>query len=75
LSYNYASAQGWEFIICGARDYHVNVNSLRKIEKTTGMILIQIKSTDGIAELWFGRRKEIVLYKNKGDKDLSNRVL
>ena len=53
----------------------MNVNSLRKIEKTTGMILIQIKSSDGVAELWFGRRIEIVLRKNKSDKNLRNKVL
>jgi hypothetical protein len=56
-------------------DYHINVNSLRKIERTTGMILIQIKSSGGVAELWFGRRIEIVLRKNKSDKNLRNKVL
>jgi hypothetical protein len=39
------------------------------------MILIQIKSSDGVAELWFGRRKEMVNPKNKGDKDLRNKIL
>jgi hypothetical protein len=53
----------------------MNINSLRKIEKTTGMILIQIKSSAGVAELWFGRRKEIVVHKNKADKNLRNKVL
>jgi hypothetical protein len=39
------------------------------------MILIQIKSSDGVAELWFGRRKEMMLHKNKGDRNLHNKVL
>ena len=39
------------------------------------MILIQIKSSDGVAELWFGRRMETVLHKSKNDKNLRNRVL
>jgi hypothetical protein len=39
------------------------------------MILIQIKSSGGVAELWFGRRIEVVLRKNKSDKDLRNKVL
>jgi hypothetical protein len=39
----------------------MDVNSLKKIEKTTGMVLIQIKSCSGIAEVWFGRRR-IELY-------------
>jgi hypothetical protein len=39
------------------------------------MILIQIKSSDGIAELWFGRRMEASLHKNKNDKNLRNKVL
>jgi hypothetical protein len=39
------------------------------------MILIQIKSSEGVAELWFGRRIEIVLRKNKNDKNLRNKAL
>jgi hypothetical protein len=39
------------------------------------MILIQIKSSAGIAELWFGRRKEILTPKNKSDKNLRNKIL
>jgi hypothetical protein len=39
------------------------------------MVLIQIKSSDGVAELWFGRRNEMVMPKNKGDKNLRNKIL
>ncbi len=38
------------------------------------MILIQIKSSDGVAELWFGRRMETAAQK-QNDKNLRNRVL
>jgi hypothetical protein len=37
------------------------------------MILIQIKSSDGVAELWFGRRKEIVVHKTKVTKIFATR--
>ena len=52
----------------------MDVNSLKKIEKTTGMILVQIKCCDGIAELWFGRKIELT-QKNNNNKNLSNRIL
>ena len=38
----------------------MDINSLKKIEKTTGMILLQMKSSDGISELWFTRKMETV---------------
>jgi hypothetical protein len=44
-------SENWEFLIFGAKDYYINTKVLKKIEKTTGMILVQIKSCDGMAEL------------------------
>jgi hypothetical protein len=74
-SCNYASAEDWEFLVFGAKDYYMDVNSLRKIEKTTGMVLVQIKSCNGIAEVWFGRRKIEVPRKNYDNhKNLRNRA-
>jgi hypothetical protein len=35
----------------------MDVNSLKKIEKTTGMTLVHIRSFNGVAELWFSRRR------------------
>ena len=55
FGFKYAFAENWEFLIFGAKDYYINTKVLKKIEKTTGMILVQIKSCDGMAELWFGR--------------------
>jgi hypothetical protein len=55
FNFKYALAENWEFLIFGAKDYYINTKVLQKIEKTTGMILVQIKSCDGTAELWFGR--------------------
>jgi hypothetical protein len=74
FSYNYASAEDWEFLVFGAKDYYMDVNSLKKIEKTTGMVLIQIKSCSGIAEVWFGRRRIEVYHTNYNNnhKNFSN---
>jgi hypothetical protein len=38
-----------------------------KLGNITGLLLIQIKSHDGVAELWFGRMKEStqILQKNE----------
>lgn len=60
FNYKYASGEGWEFLIFGADDYYLNVKALTKIEKTTGMVLVQIKSSDGNADLWFGRKMEAI---------------
>jgi hypothetical protein len=35
----------------------MDANSLRKIEKTTGMTLVHIRSFNLVAELWFSRRR------------------
>lgn len=58
--YKYASSEGWEFLIFGADNYYLDVKALTKIEKTTGMILVQIKSSEGNTDLWFGRKIETV---------------
>jgi hypothetical protein len=60
FNYKYASGEGWEFLIFGADDYYLNMKALAKIEKTTGMVLVQIKSSDGSADLWFGRKMEAI---------------
>jgi hypothetical protein len=60
FNYKYASGEGWEFLIFGADDYYLNMKALTKIEKTTGMVLVQIKSSDGNADLWFGRKMEAI---------------
>jgi hypothetical protein len=60
FNYKYASGEGWEFLIFGADDYYLDTRALTKIEKTTGMILVQIKSFEGKADLWFGRKIETV---------------
>jgi hypothetical protein len=60
FNYKYASGEGWEFLIFGADDYYLNMKALAKIEKTTGMVLVQIKSSDGNADLWFGRKMEAI---------------
>jgi hypothetical protein len=60
FNYKYASGEGWEFLIFGADDYYLDTRALTKIEKTTGMILVQIKSSEGKADMWFGRKIEAV---------------
>ena len=71
FNYKYAFLEDWEFLIFSIKDYYfLDVNSLNKIERITGMIIVQIKSCDGIAELWFGRRMEAA----QKNKNLKNRI-
>ena len=66
-TWKYAVNKEWEFLIFIANDYYLELNSLMKLGNMTGLLLIQIKSHDGVAELWFGRMKEStqILYKNE----------
>jgi len=58
LNYKYAFGEGWEFLVFNAREYYLDSKALIKIERTTGMIIVQIKTSSGNTELWFGRRME-----------------
>ena len=55
--YNYVSTELREFLVFEAQEHYMDVNSLRKIQKTTGMTLVHIRSFNGVAELWFSRRR------------------
>ena len=48
--------QGLEFIVISAKDYYIDVQGLLKIEKITGMTLVQVRSFNGVSDLWFGRK-------------------
>jgi hypothetical protein len=48
--------QGLEFIVISAKDYYIYVQGLLKIEKITGMTLVQVRSSNGVSDLWFGRK-------------------
>lgn len=54
--YKYASGEGWEFLIFSVGDYYIDARQFTKIERTTGMILVQIKCKDANTQIWFGRR-------------------
>jgi hypothetical protein len=69
FNFRYAFAENWEFLIFGAKDYYIDTKALKKIEKTTGMILVQIKSCEGMAELWFGRMVAV------RKRNLANRIV
>lgn len=56
LEYKYANGEGWEFLIFSASDYYFDGRAIAKIERTTGMILVQLKCKDGNTDIWFGRR-------------------
>ena len=58
LKYNHIILRGQslEFIVVEAKDYFLDVRGLMKIEKITGMSLVQIRSKEGISSLWFGRQ-------------------
>jgi hypothetical protein len=68
FDYKYTSGEGWEFLIFGADEYYLSMKALTKIERTTGMVLVQIKSSDGNADLWFGRRMEAI------ENNIKNRI-
>lgn len=55
FAYRYLFAQNWDFLVFTARDYFLNAKKLRKLERLTGMVLLQIESNNGISEIWFGR--------------------
>ena len=58
LKYNHVTVreEDLEFIVIEAKDYCIDLTGLTKIEKITGMKLLQMKSFKGISNLWFGRR-------------------
>ena len=58
LKYNHVTVrdENLEFIVIEAKDYCIDLAGLTKIEKITGMKLLQMKSFKGTSHLWFGRR-------------------
>lgn len=62
LKYNHVTVreENLEFIVVEAKNYCVDLSGLTKIEKITGMKLLQMKSYNGISHLWFGRRMKLV---------------
>ena len=61
LKYNHVTVrvEDLEFSVIEAKDYCIDLTGLTKIEKITGMKLLQMKSFKGISNLWFGRRMKI----------------
>jgi hypothetical protein len=70
--YNYLSTQVREFLVFEAQEHYMDVNSLKKIEKTTGMTLVHIRSFNGVAELWFSRRRIITRKMTEVEEKSSN---
>lgn len=62
LKYNHVTVrdENLEFIVVEAKNYCIDLAGLTKIEKITGMKLLQMKSYNGISHLWFGRKMKIV---------------
>ena len=62
LKYNHVTAreENLEFIVVEAKDYCIDLTGLTKIEKITGMKLLQMKSYNGSSHLWFGRKMKLV---------------
>jgi hypothetical protein len=61
LKYNHVTIrdENLEFIVIEAKDYCIDLAGLTKIEKITGMKLLQMKSFKGTSHLWFGRRMKL----------------
>ena len=62
LKYNHVTVreENLEFIVVEARNYCIDLTGLTKIEKITGMKLLQMKSYNGTSHLWFGRKMKLV---------------
>ena len=62
LKYNHVTVkeENLEFIVVEAKNYCVDLSVLTKIEKISGMKLLQMKSYNGISHLWFGRKMKLV---------------
>jgi hypothetical protein len=62
LKYNHVTVreENLEFIVVEAKNYCVDLSGLTKIEKITGMKLLQMKSYNGVSHLWFGRKMKLV---------------
>jgi hypothetical protein len=62
LKYNHVTVreENLEFIVVEAKNYCVDLSGLTKIEKITGMKLLQMKSYNGISHIWFGRKMKLV---------------
>jgi hypothetical protein len=61
----HSRAQGWEFLVFTATDYLLNAKKLQKLERLTGLILLQIETNDGNSKIWFGRLAEPSSTRNK----------
>ena len=61
----HSRAQKWEFLIFSATEYLLNAKKLQKLERLTGMILLQIETNDGTSKIWFGRLAEAPCARNK----------
>ncbi|HEY7227314.1 MAG TPA: hypothetical protein VH481_04240 [Nitrososphaeraceae archaeon] len=66
LKYNHVTVrdENLEFIVIEAKDYCIDLAGLTKIEKITGMKLLQMKSFKGTSHLWFGRRMKLAPQSN-----------
>jgi len=62
LKYNHVTVreENLEFIVVEAKNYCIDLTGLTKIEKITGMKLLQMKSFNGVSQLWFGRKMKLV---------------
>ena len=61
----HSRTQGWEFLIFTTTDYLLNAKKLQKLERLTGVILLQVETNDGTSRIWFGRLAERPCTRNK----------
>jgi hypothetical protein len=52
-------------LVFTATDYLLNAKKLQKLERLTGLILLQIETNDGNSKIWFGRLAEPSSNRNK----------
>ncbi|MDQ3840391.1 MAG: hypothetical protein M3297_14120 [Thermoproteota archaeon] len=71
-AHRHSRAQKWEFLIFTANSYLLNAKKLQKLERLTGMILLQIETNDGTSKIWFGRLAEPSCARNKSISDYAS---
>jgi hypothetical protein len=72
VTFRYSRAQMWEFLIFTANNYLLNAKKLQKLERLTGMVLLQIETYGGTSKVWFGRLAQSSCVRHKSISDTAS---
>jgi hypothetical protein len=59
-SFDYEIQNNWEFLSFITNYYYIDYVTLGRVFKATGMVLIEIEFSNGLAEICFGRPLETI---------------